>query len=185
MLIDVATRPLGMSMAYDASTADPRVLGERLRSYIRASGKTQAKVAEEIGTDPTYVSQLVNGRVNWVKSDYFRRLTAVLGLSVAEIADLNPDLIVSEAEPSEKRYKYSAGARGWKVPKQEPEPIPDSLLEAAALYGDNEEFSGIREYRWQRWMADSPHKKRPSTPEEWLGFYMTVKDRFNPKEPEE
>jgi transcriptional regulator with XRE-family HTH domain len=89
-------------------------------------------------------------------------------------------------DPDEEvEIDYSASARGWKVPKQAPPPIPDALLDAVALYGDNAEFAGIKEYRWQRWMTDSPHKKRPSTPEEWLGFYLSVKDRFNPKEPEE
>jgi hypothetical protein len=99
---------------------------------------------------------------------------------LATAADIDPDPVDSPAP-----LRYSAGARGWKVPKQEPVPIPDALLEAARIYGENAEFAGIREYRWQRWMTESPHKQRPSTPEEWLGFYMSVKDRFNPTEPKE
>ena len=67
------------------------------------------------------------------------------------------------------------------MPEQEPEPVPDSLIDAGEIYGTA--FPGLREYRWQRWMTDSPHKHRPSTPEEWLAFYMDVKDHFSPPEP--
>ena len=169
-----------------APDKSPVELGELLKGYITRSGKTQRKLAEEAGIpNPSYLSHMANGRINWVESDYFRKLATALDLSVAEIQALNPDIVISTVSEEAEPISYSAGARGWKVPKQAPEPIPDSLLEAAKLYGENAEFAGIREYRWQRWMTDSPHKHRPSTPEEWLSFYMSVKDRFNPKEPKE
>lgn len=64
-----------------------------LRALIKATGKTQAQVAEDIGTDPTYVSHMVNGKVNWVNSAYFPALALSLGLTVRQIELLRPDMV--------------------------------------------------------------------------------------------
>jgi SOS-response transcriptional repressor LexA len=70
-------------------------LAERLGAFIERSGKTQRKIAEEAGIpNPSYLSHMKNGRINWVESEYFRPLSRVLDLSIDEIQELNPDLVI-------------------------------------------------------------------------------------------
>jgi transcriptional regulator with XRE-family HTH domain len=166
----------------------PQEAGALIRQRRLERGLTQDQLVERTGlSSQSYLSALEKGRYHIGKSDHFPAVARELRLSEEDIRLINPSAVFATPSISDEEVEidYSASARGWKVPKQVPPPIPDALLDAVALYGDNTEFAGIKEYRWQRWMTDSPHKKRPSTPEEWLGFYLSVKDRFNPKEPEE
>ncbi|PJI55217.1 hypothetical protein CTI14_06835 [Methylobacterium radiotolerans] len=67
---------------------------ERLRTYIKRTGKTQRQIAEEAGIpQPSYLSHMVNGRVNWVESHYFSHLASALGLTFREIQELRPDSV--------------------------------------------------------------------------------------------
>jgi len=179
-------------MPYEPPAADGRLkVGLALRQARKAAELTLAEAAELSGVSRSTIGSIERGEHDLasVTGKNMMNLHLAFGLKREAFEDiLRPvysDRVATSIVQPASGHSYSAGARGWKVPKREPTPIPDALLEAAAQYGDNAEFAGIREYRWQRWMADSPHKKRPSTPEEWLGFYMSVKDRFNPKEPEE
>ncbi|UQN06804.1 RodZ family helix-turn-helix domain-containing protein [Deinococcus sp. QL22] len=138
---------------------------------IREYGQLEPSL---IGSDKVEVVGIVEGRFLKVSLVYSQKVMDAFG---------QPD---SEAgKPAPPVRMYTASARGWKVPKQPPAPIPDAILEAAAQYGDQPLFAGIKEYRWQRFLTDSPHKRRPVSPEEWLTFYMEVKDKFDPAEPEE
>lgn len=116
-----------------------------LREYIRASGKTQAKVAEEIGADPTYVSQMVNGRVNWVKSDYFPALVNTLSIPPQDVRELRPEAVITMASPA--------------LPADEIRPVPDlhrvpvrgMAAAGAAFYSEDNildyEYVAADEYR--------------------------------------
>jgi transcriptional regulator with XRE-family HTH domain len=167
-------------MAYDPASADPRALGERLRGYIRASGKTQAKVAEEIGTDPTYVSQLVNGRVNWVKSDYFRKLAEVLDLTVEDITELNPDMVISTV--SRRVVETTSNPdpfAGFPEPlykKRDEIYMPEGLLDAIKMFGDVPEYADLKNPDVQRQLAN--HRGfdgGPQTAGQWLAFFQANK----------
>jgi len=150
-----------MVMTHESGLDDPRVLGDRLRQYIRRAGKTQAKVADEVGMDPTYLSQLVNGRVNWVKSDYFRALVNALDIPVDDIAELNPSAVFSVT--AEKQGEQ-------KKPKR---PISDSLKEAAAIYGGR--FPDLATPLWQDYLESfRPRGLRADTPEAWLDLYRDL-----------
>jgi SOS-response transcriptional repressor LexA len=90
------------STAFRMPSVDMKTLSEladALKRYIQRSGKTQRKISEEAGIpNPTYLSQMANGRVNWIESDYFRPLSDVLGLSIQEMKELNPSLIVTTSD---------------------------------------------------------------------------------------
>ncbi|GGJ89972.1 helix-turn-helix domain-containing protein [Deinococcus aquiradiocola] len=149
-------------MAFDHPATDPRVLGERLRAYIRASGKTQAKVAEEIGADPTYISQMVNGRVNWIKSDYFPALVKILSIKEEDVRRLNPAAIIEVSQPAAKTSRERSDVT-----------IAASLLEAAELYGQR--FPDLRDQAWQNYLHSfRPHGAIADTPEEWLDLYRDL-----------
>lgn len=64
-----------------------------LRQLIREVGKTQAQIADELGVDPTYVSQMVNGKVNWRNSMYFPALVTALGLTFRQVQQIRPDAV--------------------------------------------------------------------------------------------
>jgi transcriptional regulator with XRE-family HTH domain len=182
-----------------AKTSPPirfNALRQRREELSRQEGQrlTQEDIAARTGdaVSQRTVSHLEAGSIDLgsIAATRLAALTRALKWSLADLqeatgVDLGLQPHVPMDDDDEDEDAYTASARGWKVPKQDPPPIPDALLEAAALYGSIPEFAGIAEYRWQSWMNQSPHKKRPSTPEEWLGFYMNVKDRFNPEEPEE
>ena len=73
-------------------------LGSLLRKYIQRSSKTQRQVADEVGIgQPSYVSHMANGRVNWVESEYFPKLAEALSLTVDEVKELRPEVIVIAA----------------------------------------------------------------------------------------
>ena len=86
-------------------------------------------------------------------------------------------------DPDPVRVQTDAERRGWRVPEQEPEPIPDALVEAARLFGGQSEWAGIAEPRWQRYLADLHYRNKPTTPAGWLNAYLKLKDDHNPPEP--
>lgn len=69
-------------------------IADMLREYIKRSGKTQRQIADEAGVpNPSYLSHMVNGRVNWVESQYFPHLATALNLSFRDIKELRPDAV--------------------------------------------------------------------------------------------
>lgn len=72
-------------------------VAELLKSYIRRATKTQAQLADELGVDKTYMSQLATGKVNWVNSSYFGALVKALGLKEHEVKALKPEAVIELA----------------------------------------------------------------------------------------
>lgn len=66
----------------------------KLKILIRNSGKTQAQIADEIGVDRTYMSQLATGKVSWVNSSYFGALTKALGMTDDQIKAVKPSAVI-------------------------------------------------------------------------------------------
>lgn len=63
-----------------------------------------------------------------------------------------------------------------------PKPIPESLRQAAEMFGGEEQFAELREYRWQRFLADLRHKKTPTTPAAWFALFLDLRERFEAPE---
>lgn len=64
----------------------------------------------------------------------------------------------------------------------EERPIPAALAEAVSLFGQRAEWAELREYRWQRFLADLHHRKTPQTAGEWLSLFLDLRERFDPPE---
>lgn len=139
-------------------------LGDILKGYISRSKKTQRQISEEVGMpNPSYLSHMANGRINWVESDYFRPLADALGLKTEEVAELKPDLIISSTL------------------SPDPEPpgrvLPPSLMEAIEEYGDL--HPALRKPRVQEQLALVRHwDGGPKTAQDWLDFYLDNRRRF-------
>lgn len=58
--------------------------------------------------------------------------------------------------------------------------ISDSLLEAAEMFGAQPEFAALRERRWQVYLEQLHHKRRPQTPAEWLKVFVSLRDHLDP-----
>ncbi|EYB69095.1 hypothetical protein DEIPH_ctg011orf0063 [Deinococcus phoenicis] len=141
--------------------------------------------------DPTYLSQMVNGKVNWVNSSYFPALVTALGLKAEQVRELKPGVFIEIPAPTSTRpgspastaHPLSAGAQGYRAPPAEP-PIPDALREAVETFGQQPEFAPLREPRWVRYLANIPFRRTPATPGEWLAVYVSRRDEVDPPESE-
>lgn len=144
-----------------------------LKSLIKASGKTQAQVAAEIGTDPTYISQMANGKVNWVNSAYFPALVGVLGLNFTQVRSLRPDAITDIAAAAAK-----AGIATHTQPPNNEKPTPElaEMLERYAVIDDE-----LSNPEWRRFLASLPVTAQ-NTAKDWYALFVQLKEMgLNPE----
>lgn len=100
------------AISTSASAYRTQVLAEKLREFIKRSGKTQRQVADEAGIpQPSYLSHMVNGRINWVESNYFPELSTALGLNLREIEELRPDAVTKMMAAAAESASYYASAK--------------------------------------------------------------------------
>lgn len=66
----------------------------KLKVLIQNSGKTQAQIADEIGIDRTYMSQMATGKVSWINSGYFSALAKALDMTDEQIKAVKPSAII-------------------------------------------------------------------------------------------
>ncbi len=178
-LLRVSSAPSFIPLMSEKSLSE---LGELLKTYIKRSGKTQRQVAEETGIpSPTYLSQMANARVNWVASEYFRPLTKALGLSVAEIADLNPDLIVTEeAFPNRNGSPIPPVVAPIDVVLE----IPDELKELIATHAHQPGYEALRNPKTVQILAIRRaymgEEDSLQTVEQWRDYFLDMR-RWLPK----
>lgn len=142
---------------------------------------SQEEMAMRADVSQSLISQIERGvqsPVN-VSVERFARLLQVLNWTTQEFSEATGIDVATALDLPDPAAQYSAAALYTPVPDVEPD-IPEELLEAAALYGGSPEFSGLREARWQQWLAAAPHKSRPTTAGGWLAFYNSVKDTIEP-----
>ncbi len=153
-------------------------------------GKSQEAVALDSGIlNQTTVSELEGGKyeISNLTAARVAGLARGLNWTLGELeAALGIDLGLSSYVPAPKASAaFTAKARGYRVPKPPRPALPDSLVDAGLIYGDKPGFQGIKQPRWQHYMADLPHRRRPQTPEEWLALYLDLRDRYDPPEVDE
>ncbi|MFC4426287.1 helix-turn-helix domain-containing protein [Deinococcus navajonensis] len=187
---------------------DKFAAGELLRKKREQLGYTQEQVVAVTSVPvAAYLSELENGKVSLARSKHFASLAKFLRFTYEEIRSVNPAAVFdypgvrsgpiqtelekenadlfAEKPDSRSSAALSAGALGYKIPKQRPI-IPDELKDAADKYGDLPMFEGIREYRWQHFMVTVPRKKTPQDAEGWLQEFTALKNMgYDPQEPEE
>lgn len=142
-----------------ATTVD---IFEKLRQYIKRSGKTQRQIAEEVGIpQPSYLSHMANGRVNWVEGEYFRPLTVALNLSVEEIRELKPEIVWSDTVSD-------------KPPPPRLRPLPEELTQMIDEKGHLAEE--LLTERWQQYLAGQRFSTGRATPERWWNLFLLLKN---------
>lgn len=112
--------------------------GPLLRAFIKRSGKLQRQVAEEIGADPTYVSQMVAGRVDWINSGYFSALLKALNISDDEVRQFAPDAVIGSSETVNHHYIPAL----FRKDKTFEELVEEFALQAAFRF--NVDFNSIK-----------------------------------------
>lgn len=159
---------------------------EWIRERREDKGIRQADVEEQTAAlgprhrvSQSHLSKIEKGRAPLIglgpeRMDALRR---VLGLSPEEWTRGTGLQIVA---PTSDPHPASAAALGYDVPDTPPE-IPDTLLEAGRLYGDTPAFAGLRDPRWQRFLADLPYKNGPRTPEAWLERFVEAQGKYEPR----
>ncbi|WP_197408542.1 helix-turn-helix domain-containing protein [Deinococcus actinosclerus] len=168
-----------VTMPFDAERAineavdaylTPIQLGEELRRFIKRSGKTQRQVADEAGMpQPSYLSHMVNGRINWVESAYFPGLVTALNLSLREIKKLRPDIVTQLVTAAVQAGTFDEPA----MPAPKPRTLPHGLQEAVELYGKR--YSDLQDPSWQNYLAGFRWREgEPEEPEAWLDLYRDL-----------
>jgi transcriptional regulator with XRE-family HTH domain len=145
-------------------------LGAQLRAFIRRAGKTQAKLADEIKADPTYVSQMVNDKVSWVNSAYFGPIVSALGITPEEVKALNPTYVIEFAV-----QPHRGPVPPPRQPIDLPLEIPDALQQIIDLHAkDYPELSDPVKLRrlTGHHFSDGGQLE---TPGQWLDFFLSVR----------
>ncbi|MFB9992496.1 hypothetical protein ACFFLM_11010 [Deinococcus oregonensis] len=133
-----------------------------------------------------YLNKLERGTAALSRAslDVREAVRAVLGYSPEEW-HAQTGLFTPTASPAAPAQAFSAAARGYrKVPKPQPEPLPDALQEAVRLYSGQPEFAALAEPRWPRYLHRLHHKHRPTTPDGWLALFIRYRHEFDPPETE-
>lgn len=161
--------------------------GEALRARRMEIGKRQDDLASDAEVSQKLISEIERGEQSLlaVGIGRARNIARALNWSLNDLQEATGlDLGVERPAPKPSDA-FTAKARGYRVPKPPRPALPDSLIEAGRLYGDKPGLQGLGQRRWQYYMADLPHRRRPQTPEEWLALYIDLRDRYDPPEVEE
>lgn len=146
-----------------------------LRALIAASGKTQAQIADELGVDRTYISQMVTGKVNWVNSAYFPALVGALRLTFRQVEQLRPDAVTGLARAAVEAGQLVPTDGGMRLVEPTPStrPLPDALQEAITLY--SKRYSDLLDPVWQQYLASFRWRTgEPTDPDRWLDLYRDL-----------
>lgn len=138
--------------------------GEKLASYLRRAGMQQKELAAAIDVEPSYISRMVKGHINWTTGQYFGKIASLLRLKDDEIKALNLAAVVeiTAAEPVDT------------PPLLDEVPIPDELVRAGELYGEIDPLIAKREVQLQLAHAGF-FGAGPRTASEWFSYFMAVK----------
>lgn len=176
MLIGMSTRShLG---TWEAAMPDEDL---SLRALIKASGKTQSQIADEIGVDRTYVSQMVNNKVNWTNSAYFPALVSALGLTFRQVEKLRPDA-VTQLMAAAIQAGDSITRSGPPIPpvvphRETPVTIPPELQQVIDEHGGT--YPELRDPTIQKIIA-APRNfggpdNGPQTAQDWLEYFLVTR----------
>lgn len=146
----------------------PHEAGDKLASYLRRAGKQQKDLAAEIGVEPSYISRMVKGHINWTTGQYFGQIASSLRLKDDEVKELNLAAVVEVVGPD-----------GAPAPAQQSqaaeEEIPAALLEAAQMYASIDPLIGQRDVQLSLARAGY-FGGGPETPQDWIRYFNDVRN---------
>lgn len=139
-----------------------REAGEKLATYLKRARKQQKELAAELGVEPSYISRMVKGHINWTTGQYFGQIASRLELLDHEIKELNPAAVVEITERV--------------TPDRDAHPdIPPALLEAAELYQAID--PRIADPAVQLALSRAGYfGGGPETPQDWIRYFNDVRD---------
>ena len=105
-------------------------LGDFVKSKRDRAGWSQARLAEEVGTSPAYISQIESGRVSLPGADLRRGIAKAIGVC-------HLDLLVESGELTRDELESTVG-----VIERRPDDPAEQLIEAIRSAGLNEDEVG-------------------------------------------
>ena len=141
--------------------------GDRLAVYLKRAKMQQKELANALGIEPSYISRMVKGHINWTTGQYFGQIASRLELKDHEIKALNPAAVV---EIVGAPTSVPPAADATVAPT-----IPQALLDAAALYKDID--PRIANPDVQLALARAGYfGGGPETPQDWIRYFNDVRD---------
>ena len=141
--------------------------GDRLAVYLKRAKMQQKELANALGIEPSYISRMVKGHINWTTGQYFGQIASRLELKDHEIKALNPAAVV---EVVGALTGAPPAADATVAPT-----IPQALLDAAALYKDID--PRIANPDVQLALARAGYfGGGPETPQDWIRYFNDVRD---------
>lgn len=141
--------------------------GDRLAEYLKRAKMQQKELAQALGVEPSYISRMVKGHINWTTGQYFGQIASRLQLKDHEIKALNPAAVVEMME-APRGTPPAADAAVAPV-------IPQALLDAATLYRDID--PRIADPSVQLALARAGYfGGGPETPQDWIRYFNDVRD---------
>lgn len=171
-----------------AKPKDPRAveLGEWLQKWRRKRGLNRPEtVAAMLKQDPRV--KITTDHL--AKIEYGNRSLASLGPDTREALRLTLAISAETWEedtglltltPDVPPPLTDAERRGWTMPPEVEPEIPDTLLEAAKLYGHGKN-APLAERRWLLELAELDFREEPESPEDWLAIYVRLSKLIDPK----
>lgn len=148
---------------------NPQEAGVRLETFLRRKGMQQKELAEVVGVEPSYISRMVKGHVNWTTGKHFGRIAAQLDLSDDEIKELNPAAVVERVSSEPKWGAHQSLMQGID------DAIPPALAEAGELYKAID--PRIADPDVQLALARAGFfGGGPQTPQDWIRYFNDVRD---------
>ena len=139
----------------------------RLRKDKFGDRGSLAKVAKDADVSIALVGAIERGdhSLSKVGQERITRLAQAYGMTNEQFADLTGISIVS---PQNRQITGNLA-----ITANTNTPLPDSLLEAAKLYGGR--FPDLHQPAWQAYLSSfKPRGARADSPEEWLDLYRDL-----------
>lgn len=141
--------------------------GERLAEYLKRAKMQQKELAQALDIEPSYISRMVKGHINWTTGQYFGQIASRLELADSEIKALNPAAVV---EVMARPEQGTSSDDAYVLPV-----IPPALLEAAEMYRQID--PRIANHQVQLALARAGYfGGGPETAQDWIRYFNDVRD---------
>jgi transcriptional regulator with XRE-family HTH domain len=141
--------------------------GDRLAEYLKRAKMQQKELANALGIEPSYISRMVKGHINWTTGQYFGQIASRLRLADHEVKALNPAAVVEMVEAPRAAPPITDEAVA--------PAIPQALLDAATLYQEID--PRIADPNVQLALARAGYfGGGPETPQDWIRYFNDVRN---------
>ncbi|AFD28199.1 helix-turn-helix domain-containing protein [Deinococcus gobiensis] len=141
------------------------VAGERLAAYLKRAQMQQKDLAIHLGIEPSYVSRMVKGHVNWTTGQYFGQIASKLHLLDTEIKELNQAVVIEIATHEGSSQSF----------RREESDLSEELKKAVEIYKSIDPL--IEDLHVQMALAQAgSFKGGPKTTQEWIIYFNDIRN---------